>query len=147
MGYTSKYAQERLAKYGKRHVEKGEDPSGGKWKSVETKKKLKEKYKGEDGYKSKQVTNRETGERVTTTKAKGSKKEVVRDNPREMIKKHAPFVGTVSKIKEEYDKQEDKKSYDYKLKKRTEAMKAGIAARKAARKIGLKSQKTVNPNK
>jgi hypothetical protein len=81
MAYTSKYAQDSLGKHG-RHVEKGTDPSDGKWKSVETKKKLKEKYKGVDGYKSKQVTNRETGERKTVTKAKGSKKEVVRDNPR-----------------------------------------------------------------
>jgi hypothetical protein len=81
MGYTSQSAQDSLAKYG-RHVEKGTDPSGGKWKSVETKKKLKEKYKGEDGFKSKQVTNRKTGERKTVTKAKGGKRVVVKDNPR-----------------------------------------------------------------
>jgi hypothetical protein len=81
MGYTSKSAQDALDKHG-RHVEKGTDPSGGKWKSVETKKKLKEKYEGADGFKSKQVTNRKTGERKTITKAKGGKRVVVKDNPR-----------------------------------------------------------------
>ena len=44
-----------------RHVEKGTDDSGGKWKSVETNNKLKETYK-KGGYKSKQVTDRETGD-------------------------------------------------------------------------------------
>jgi len=80
MSYTSKYAQDNLSQHG-RHVEKGTDSSGGKFKSVETKNKLKEKYK-KDGYKSKQVTDRRTGERKTVTKAKGGKRVVVKDNPR-----------------------------------------------------------------
>ena len=80
MAYTSKSAQDALDKYG-RHVEKGTDSSGGKFKSVETKNKLKEKYK-KDGYKSKQVTDRRTGERKTVTKVKGGKRVVVKDNPR-----------------------------------------------------------------
>lgn len=98
MAYTSKYAQERLSKYGG-HVEKGEDPSGGKWKSVETKKKLKEKYKGADGFKSKQVTNRKTGERKTITKAKGGKRVVVKDNPQKSYLK--------ARLAQEYDRAEN----------------------------------------
>ena len=53
----------------KRVVQKGADSSGGKWKSVETKRKRKETYK-KDGYKSKQVTNRKTGATKTVTKSK-----------------------------------------------------------------------------
>lgn len=86
MAYTSKSAQDALDKYG-RHVEKGTDDSGGKWKSVETKKKLKEKYKGEDGYKSKQVTNRKTGEiKSTVTKTPGGK-EVEREGKKRYVRK------------------------------------------------------------
>ena len=98
MGYTSKHAQDSLSKHG-RHVEKGEDDSGGKWKSVETKKKLKEKYKDADGNKSKQVTNRKTGERKTITKAKGGKRVVVRDNPQKSYLK--------ARLAQEYDRAEN----------------------------------------
>ena len=86
MAYTSKYAQEGLAKYGKRHVEKGTDDSGGKWKSVETNNKLKETYK-KGGYKSKQVTDRETGEiKSTVTKTPGSR-EVEREGKKRYVRK------------------------------------------------------------
>lgn len=122
MAYTSKSAQDALDKYG-RHVEKGTDDSGGKWKSVETNNKLKETYK-KGGYKSKQVTDRETGEiKSTVTKTPGGK-EVEREGKKRYVRKE-----------------------NYRKEGETEAMKAGAAARKAARKIGLKSQKTVNPNK
>lgn len=62
----------------KRVVKKFTDPSGGKIKSVETKRKLKETYKGTDGFKSKQKTNRITGSSKTVSKAKGTKKVVTK---------------------------------------------------------------------
>ncbi len=161
MAYTSKYAQERLAKYGKRHVEKGEDPSGGKWKSVETKKKLKEKYKGADGYKSKKVTDRNTGDTKTKTVIKSkigpktSDKEVIKTKngkgTYKYISKEDPKVakyrgGDKKRVEKgivDTDSDGRRDVYITSSKSKT----AGNAARKAARKIGRMSQKTVNPNK
>tara|TARA_R100001463_G_C3538916_1_gene222240 strand:- start:1203 stop:1496 length:294 start_codon:yes stop_codon:yes gene_type:complete len=69
-----------------RHVEKGTDDSGGKWKSVETKNRLKETYK-KGGYKSKQVTDRKTGEiKSTVTKTPGGK-EVEREGKKRYVRK------------------------------------------------------------
>jgi hypothetical protein len=69
-----------------RHVEKGTDDSGGKWKSVETKNRLKETYK-KGGYKSKQVTDRKTGEiKSTVTKTSGGK-EVEREGKKRYVRK------------------------------------------------------------
>ena len=90
-----------------RHVEKGTDDSDGKWKSVETKKKLKETYK-KDGYKSKQVTDRETGDTKGKTVIKSkigprtSDKEVIKTKNGEGTYKYTSKED--SKMAEYYDR-------------------------------------------
>jgi len=83
---SEKTAKKRVIIRKNRHVEKGTDDSGGKWKSVETKNRLKETYK-KGGYKSKQVTDRKTGEiKSTVTKTPGGK-EVEREGKKRYVRK------------------------------------------------------------